>query len=244
MADEKKEKVKKAPKEDKAPKEEKAPKADKAPKGEKTQDTKGAKTQKKAKEPEVYIEEKLPARLFDVYKKEVVPGLSKKFGYKNPFQVPKLKKISINVGIGAATQDPKMVDVVVKDLETIVGQKPVVTLAKKSVSNFKLREKMKIGCKVTLRRGKMYEFLDRLINVAIPRIRDFRGVPDKAFDGNGNYTLGVKEHVIFPEVNIDTVSKQFGMDITIVTSASSDDEARELLRAFGMPFVKKEVPQN
>lgn len=250
MADEKKEKVKKAPKEEKAPKtdkaskEEKAPKAEKSAKGEKGVDAKSAKGQKKTKEPEVYIEEKLPARLFDVYKKEVIPGLSKKFGYKNFFQVPKLKKISINVGIGAATQDPKMVDVVVKDLETIVGQKPVVTLAKKSVSNFKLREKMKIGCKVTLRRGKMYEFLDRLINVAIPRIRDFRGVPDKAFDGNGNYTLGVKEHVIFPEVNIDTVTKQFGMDITIVTSASSDDEARELLRAFGMPFVKKEVPQN
>lgn len=238
MADEKKEKVKKAPKADKAPK------TDKATKGEKGEDTKGAKSQKKAKEPEVYIEEKLPARLFDVYKKEIVPGLSKKYGYKNPFQVPKLKKISINVGIGAATQDPKMVDVVVKDLETIAGQKPVVTLAKKSVSNFKLREKMKIGCKVTLRRGKMYEFLDRLVNVAIPRIRDFRGVPDKAFDGNGNYTLGVKEHIIFPEVNIDAVTKHFGMDITFVTSADSDDEARELLRAFGMPFVKKDVPQN
>jgi len=232
MADEKKEKVKKAPK------------ADKAPKGGKADENKGAKSQKKAKEPEVYIEEKLPARLFDVYKKEIVPGLSKRFGYKNPFQVPKLKKISINVGIGAATQDPKMVDVVVKDLETIAGQKPVVTLAKKSVSNFKLREKMKIGCKVTLRRSRMYEFLDRLVNVAIPRIRDFRGVPDKAFDGNGNYTLGVKEHIIFPEVNIDAVTKHFGMDITFVTSADSDDEARELLRAFGMPFVKKDVPQN
>jgi large subunit ribosomal protein L5 len=216
----------------------------KAPKSGNKEEPKTKKAPKKSKEAEVQAEEKLPSRLFDFYKKEVVPGLSKKFGYKNVFQVPKLEKISINVGVGLATQDPKLVDVVVKDLENIAGQKPVITIAKKSVSNFKLREGMKIGCKVTLRRGRMYEFLDRLINVAIPRIRDFRGVPDKSFDGNGNYTLGVKEHVIFPEVNIDNVSKHFGMDITFVTSAESDDEARELLRAFGMPFVKREASVN
>ncbi|HMQ78486.1 MAG TPA: 50S ribosomal protein L5 [Ignavibacteria bacterium] len=180
----------------------------------------------------------------DFYKSDVVKSLSDKFGYKNPFQVPKLEKIAINVGIGAATQDPKMVDVIVKELENIVGQKPVVAKAKKSVSNFKLREGMKIGCKVTLRKARMYEFLDKLINIAIPRIRDFKGIPDKSFDGNGNYTLGLKEHVIFPEVNIDNVTKHFGMDITFVTSAQTDDEARELLRAFGMPFVKREVSLN
>ncbi len=216
----------------------------KAPKQGNKEEAKTKKAPKKSKEAEVHVEEKLPSRLFNFYKKEVIQELSKKFGYKNVFQVPKLEKISINVGVGLATQDPKLVDVVVKDLEVIAGQKPVITIAKKSVSNFKLREGMKIGCKVTLRRERMYEFLDRLINVAIPRIRDFRGVPDKSFDGNGNYTLGVKEHVIFPEVNIDNVAKHFGMDITFVTSASSDDEARELLRAFGMPFVKREASVN
>jgi large subunit ribosomal protein L5 len=216
----------------------------KTAKTDKQEDVKGKKPAKKSEEKEVFVEEKVPVRLHDVYRKEIVKQLADKFGYKNPFQVPKLEKISINVGIGAATQDPKMVDVIVKELESIAGQKPVVTKAKKSVSNFKLREGMKIGAKVTLRKARMYEFLDRLINIAIPRIRDFRGVPDKAFDGNGNYTLGVKEHVIFPEINIDNVTKHFGMDITFVTSAHSDDEARELLRAFGMPFVKKEVSLN
>lgn len=227
MADEKKEKKVKAPKTGVA------------------EDVKGKKPAKKTEKKEVaHVEEKLPARLFDFYKSDVVKSLSKQFGYKNPFQVPKLEKISINVGVGAATQDPKMVEVIVKELENIVGQKPVVTLAKKSVSNFKLREGMKIGCKVTLRKAKMYEFLDRLINVAIPRIRDFRGVPDKSFDGSGNYTLGVREHVIFPEVNIDNVTKHFGMDITFVTSAKTDEEGKELLRSFGMPFVKREVSSN
>ncbi len=216
----------------------------KTAKTDKQDDVKGKKPAKKSEEKEVFVEEKIPVRLQEVYKSDVVKTLSKQFGYKNPLQVPKLEKISVNVGVGAATQDPKIVDVIVKDLENIVGQKPVVAKAKKSVSNFKLREGMKIGAKVTLRKARMYEFLDKLINVAIPRIRDFRGVPDKSFDGNGNYTLGVKEHVIFPEINIDAVTKQFGMDITFVTSAKTDDEARELLRAFGMPFVKKEVSQN
>lgn len=204
------------------------------------EDTKGKKSSKKEAAADDFKEEKVPVRLQEFYKTQVIPGLSKKFGYKNILQVPKLEKISINVGVGDATQDPKMIDGIVKDLENIVGQKVVVTKAKKSVSNFKLREGMKIGCKVTLRKSRMYEFLDRLINIAIPRIRDFRGVPDKSFDGNGNYTLGVKEHVIFPEINIDNIGKLFGMDITFVTSAKSDDEARELLRSFGMPFVKKE----
>lgn len=216
----------------------------KAPKTEKTEELKGKKSTKKSELKEDFVEEKVPVRLRDYYKSDIVKGLSGKFGYKNPFQVPKLQKISINVGVGAATQDPKIVEVIVKELENIAGQKPVVTKAKKSVSNFKLREGMKIGAKVTLRKARMYEFLDKLINIAIPRIRDFRGVPDKSFDGNGNYTLGVKEHVIFPEINIDAVQKHFGMDITFVTSANSDDEARELLRAFGMPFVKREASVN
>jgi large subunit ribosomal protein L5 len=216
----------------------------KTAKTDKQEETKGKKAPKKSETKEVFVEEKIPVRLFDVYRSEIIKGLSDKFGYKNPLQVPKLEKISINVGVGAATQDPKMVDVIVKELENIAGQKPVITIAKKSVSNFKLREGMKIGCKVTLRKARMYEFLDKLINIAIPRIRDFRGVPDKAFDGNGNYTLGLKEHVIFPEINIDNVTKHFGMDITFVTSAKTDDEAKELLRSFGMPFVKREVSLN
>jgi large subunit ribosomal protein L5 len=188
---------------------------------------------------EVIVEEKVPVRLLEFYRKEVVPQLSKKFGYKNDLQVPRLEKICVNVGVGAATQDPKLIEVITKDLENIVGQKPVITKAKKSVSNFKLREGMKIGCKVTLRKARMYEFLDRLINISIPRIRDFRGVSEKSFDGRGNYTLGIKEHMIFPEINVDNVTKVFGMDITFVTSAKSDDESYELLKAFGMPFIKK-----
>jgi len=198
-----------------------------------------AKKSKKDSKKEVFVEEKVPVRLLETYRKEIVPELSKIFNYKNVFQVPGLKKININVGMGDATQDPKILDSVVKDIESIVGQKPVITKAKKSVSNFKLREGMKIGCKVTLRKARMYEFLDRLINVAIPRIRDFRGVPDKAFDGKGNYTLGIKEQLIFPEINVDNIARVFGMDVTFVTSARTDNEALELLKAFGMPFVKR-----
>lgn len=200
----------------------------------------GQKPKSKKSEPkEKFIEEKVPVRLYELYRKEIVPELSKKFNYKNALQAPVLKKISLNIGAGAATQDPKIIDVILKDVELVTGQKPVITRAKKSVSNFKLREGMKIGCKVTLRKARMYEFLDRLINIAIPRVRDFRGVPDKSFDGSGNYTLGIKEQMIFPEINIDTVSKIFGMDVTFVTTAKTDDEAYELLKAFGMPFVKK-----
>jgi large subunit ribosomal protein L5 len=194
---------------------------------------------KKGDAKEVFVEEKVPIRLLEMYRKEIVPDLSKMFNYKNVLQVPRLEKISLNVSVGAATQDPKILETIVKDIENIVGQKPVITKAKKSVSNFKLREGMKIGCKVTLRKARMYEFLDRLINVAIPRIRDFRGVPDKSFDGRGNYTIGIKEQLIFPEINIDNVARIFGMDVTFVTTAETDNEALELLKAFGMPFVKK-----
>jgi large subunit ribosomal protein L5 len=215
-------------------------KASKEPVKEQKKEKKAAGKKQTGKK-EVIVEEKVPVRLLEFYRKEVIPQLSKKFGYKNYLQVPRLEKICVNVGVGAATQDPKLIDVITKDLENIVGQKPVITKAKKSVSNFKLREGMKIGCKVTLRKARMYEFLDRLINISIPRIRDFRGVSEKSFDGRGNYTLGIKEHMIFPEINVDNVSKVFGMDITFVTSAKSDDESYELLKAFGMPFIKKAV---
>jgi len=190
----------------------------------------------KAKQPE----ERVVPRLSIMYREQVVPALMKRFKYANVMQVPHLEKISINVGVGQATQDPKLVEVVAKDLEAIVGQKVVITRAKKSISNFKLREKMPIGCRVTLRRGRMYEFLDRFISITVPRIRDFRGLSDKSFDGRGNYTVGIKEHTVFPEIDVDKVTKMFGMDITFVTTAPSDQEAYELLRAFGMPFIKRQ----
>jgi len=170
----------------------------------------------------------------------VIPTLMKRFQYSNVMQVPRLDKIAINMGVGIATQDAKMVEVAAKDLEAIVGQKVVITRAKKSISNFKLREKMPIGCRVTLRRTVMYEFLDRFISVTVPRIRDFRGLPDTSFDGRGNYTIGIKEHTIFPEIDVDKIARIFGMDITFVTTARTDEEALELLRAFGMPFVKRQ----
>ena len=165
----------------------------------------------------------------------------KKFNYKNVMQVPRLVKIVINMAVGQATQDPKLLEMAMKELAKITGQQPIIRRAKKSISNFKLRAGMAIGCKVTLRRERMYEFLDRLINAATPRIRDFRGLSDKSFDGRGNYTLGIREHVIFPEINVDEVERIFGMDITIVTTAKTDEEAYELLRLFGMPFRKREV---
>ncbi len=187
------------------------------------------------------VEEKIPARLKVKYFKEIVPKLKEQFGYKNVMQVPRLEKIVINMGVGQAVQDPKILEEAVKDLETITGQKPSIRTAKKSISNFKLREGMKIGAKVTLRRERMYEFLDRLITIALPRVRDFRGISDKSFDGRGNYTLGIKEQIIFPEINVDKVNKILGMDITFVTTAKTDKEAYELLSAFGMPFRKKET---
>ena len=178
------------------------------------------------------------ARLKETYLNEIVDGMTKKFGYKNVMEVPKLDKIVINMGVGEAKDNAKLLDAAMKDLEIISGQKPVVTRAKKSIANFKLREGMPIGCKVTLRGEKMYEFADRLINLALPRVRDFRGVNANAFDGRGNYALGIKEQIIFPEIEYDKVDKVRGMDIIFVTTAKSDEEARELLTQFGMPFKK------
>jgi len=175
-------------------------------------------------------------RLRDYYKKDIVPKLMEQFQYKSIMQVPKITKVCLNHGVGGATQDKKLVDVSVKELTEITGQQAVATVARNSVSNFKLREGMPIGSKVTLRGERMYEFLDRLISVALPRVRDFRGVNDKAFDGRGNYTLGVLEHIIFPEMDLDKVGKIHGLDISIVTTAKTDNEALALLKAMGMPF--------
>jgi len=179
-------------------------------------------------------------RYFVKYKEEIVPHLMKKFGYKNINQVPKIEKICLNMGIGDAKQDAKLLESAMADMTTVSGQKPAITAAKKSISNFKLREGMKVGCRVTLRRQRMYEFLDRFISIAVPRIRDFRGLQDNAFDGRGNYSVGIKEQIIFPEINVDKIDRIRGMDITIVTTAKSDEEAYELLQAFGMPFRKSE----
>jgi large subunit ribosomal protein L5 len=176
------------------------------------------------------------ARLKERYETEYMPELMKKFQYKNHMQVPKLKKIVINMGTGDALSNPKLLDAAMEDLSQIVGQRPSITRAKKSISNFKLREGMAVGCRVTLRRERMYEFFDRLVNVAIPRIRDFRGVPTKSFDGRGNYTLGFTEHIVFPEIDYDSVEKVRGMDITVVTTAKTDEEGMELLKLLGMPF--------
>ena len=180
-------------------------------------------------------------RLEKKYNDEVVPALMKKFGYKSIMQVPRLEKISLNRGVNGAVSDKKLVDVAVDELSTISGQKAVTTMSKKDISNFKLRKNMPIGARVTLRADKMYEFLDRLIAVALPRVRDFRGVNEKSFDGRGNYTLGVTEQIIFPEIDIDKVTKITGMDITFVTTANTDEEAYELLKELGMPFrnIKK-----
>ena len=176
--------------------------------------------------------------LREQYEKEVIPALMKKFEYKSVMQVPKLEKIVINIGLGDTKDNPKALDNAIADLTAITGQKPVITRAKKSVANFKLREGMPIGCKVTLRGEKMYEFVDRLINLALPRVRDFRGVNPNAFDGRGNYALGIKEQLIFPEIEYDKVDKVRGMDIIFVTTAKTDEEARELLTQFNMPFAK------
>lgn len=195
----------------------------------------------KEKQPAVkVVQEKIPARLKEKYSKEIVPKLKEQLGYKTLMQVPKLSKIVLNMGVGQATQDQKIIEEAVKDLETIAGQKVSVRTAKQAISNFKLREGMKIGAKVTLRRETMYEFLDRFVTIALPRMRDFKGVPDKSFDGRGNYTIGLKEQIIFPEINTDKVTRVLGMDITFVTTAKTDKEAYELLAAFGMPFRKKE----
>lgn len=178
------------------------------------------------------------SRLKDLYYDEIVDALVKKFGYTNKMQVPKLDKIVLNMGIGEAKENAKILENAAKDMETITGQKPVLTKAKNSVANFKIREGMPIGCKVTLRGEKMYEFLDRLVNLALPRVRDFRGVNPNSFDGRGNYALGIKEQYIFPEIEYDKIDKVRGMDIIFVTTAETDEEARELLRLFNMPFAK------
>lgn len=178
-------------------------------------------------------------RLKDKYTKEIVPALKQKFEYKSVMQVPKIEKICINKGMGVAVTDKKLIDVALEEITTITGQKAVSTKSKKAISNFKLRENMPIGVRVTLRGDKMYEFLDRLMSIALPRVRDFKGVSNKGFDGRGNYTLGVKEQIIFPEISIDKVNKISGMDITFVTTAQTDEESFELLKAFGMPFANK-----
>ena len=178
------------------------------------------------------------SRLKDFYKSQIKNDLREKFNYKNVMEIPKLEKIVINIGVGEAVANSKALDAAVNDLTAIAGQKPIITRAKKSIANFKIRENMPIGCKVTLRGEKMYEFLDKLINIAIPRVRDFRGVRATSFDGRGNYSLGINEQLIFPEIDYDKIDQVRGMDIIMVTSAKTDEEARELLRAFGMPFKK------
>jgi len=180
-------------------------------------------------------------RLADKYKKEVVPALMKKFSYKTVMQAPRLTKICLNRGVNGAVTDKKLIDVAIEELANITGQKPVATMSKKDISNFKLRKHMPIGVRVTLRGVKMYEFLDRLVSVSLPRVRDFKGINDKSFDGRGNYTLGVTEQIIFPEIDIDKVNKITGLDITFVTTANTNEEAFELLKELGMPFkiVKK-----
>lgn len=176
------------------------------------------------------------SRLKEQYKNEIIPNLIKEFGYKNIMQVPRLEKIVVNMGLGEAIQNVKILDSAAEEIEVITGQKPVITKAKKSIASFKLRQGMPIGCMVTLRREKMYEFLDRLMNIALPRVRDFKGVSSKGFDGRGNYSIGIKEQLIFPEINYDKVEKVKGLNVSIVTSAATDEEGRALLKGFGMPF--------
>ncbi len=180
----------------------------------------------------------MSARLKETYNKEIIDAMTAKFGYKNVMQVPKIDKIVVNMGVGEAKDNAKVLEGAVSDMETITGQKAVITRAKNSIANFKIREGMAIGCKTTLRGDKMYEFFDRLVNLALPRVRDFRGVDPNSFDGRGNYALGIKEQLIFPEIEYDKVDKVRGMDIIIVTTAKTDEESRELLRLFGMPFAR------
>jgi large subunit ribosomal protein L5 len=241
MADEKEEKKAKPEGEAKPKGEGKAPKQDaKKAEGKKAKKGKGGK-EGAAQGPAVG-EAEPPARvprLREHFEKSVLPELMKRFSYANPMQAPRLKKIVVNMGVGDALQNIKMLDAAVSELTTITGQKPSIRKAKKSIANFKLREGQPIGCMVTLRGPRMYEFYDRLINVALPRIRDFRGVPMKSFDGQGNYTLGITEQIIFPEINYDKVEKIRGMDITFVTSAGTDEEGQELLRLMNMPFRQR-----
>ena len=180
----------------------------------------------------------MKASLYDRYKSEIVPAMSERFGYKNNMQVPRLEKIVVNMGVGRATQDSRLIDGAIADLTAITGQKPSIRRSKKAISNFKLRQGMAIGCTVTLRRIRMYEFLQRLIEFALPQVRDFRGLSERSFDGRGNFSLGVREQIIFPEIDYDSIDQDRGMDITIVTSANTDEESRELLNLMGVPFAK------
>ncbi|MEM6261158.1 MAG: 50S ribosomal protein L5 [Bacteroidota bacterium] len=182
-------------------------------------------------------------RLYTKYKAEIVPALQKEFNYATPMQMPRLEKIVLNRGVGDAVNDKKLIDVAVGEMALVTGQKPVVTYSRKSISNFKLRDGMPIGCKVTLRRTMMYEFLDRFISIALPRVRDFRGIPVKGFDGRGNFTMGIKEQIIFPEIEVDKINQVQGFDVTFVTNAPTDEEALALLRLFGMPFKKTQKAQ-
>src|ERR671919_2147430 len=188
-------------------------------------------------------EAKYTPRLRADYDERIVPAMIERFGYKNRLEVPRLEKIVLNMGVGEATQDKKRVETAAAEMQQIAGQKPVITKAKKSIAQFKLREGMPIGCKVTLRRERMYEFLDRLITIALPRVRDFRGLSPKSFDGRGNYALGLKEQIIFPEINYDQIEQVRGMDIIVTTTANTDEEARELLRLFNFPFPREEEKQ-
>jgi len=185
-------------------------------------------------------EAKYVARMRADYDNRIIAAMTEKFGYKNRMEVPRLDKIVINMGVGEATQDKKKVEIAAQEMELIAGQKPVITKAKKSIAQFKLREGMPIGCKVTLRRERMYEFLDRLVTIALPRVRDFRGLNAKSFDGRGNYAMGLKEQIVFPEINYDQIDQVRGMDVIITTTARTDDEARELLRLFNFPFPRDE----
>jgi large subunit ribosomal protein L5 len=232
----KSDKPQKQQKPDKADKPDKAGKPDKAAKPQKGEAGEGKAAQAKRAEPAAPEEPRVPPRLRTHYDEVVRKKLTEQFGYKNPMQVPGLDKIVINMGIGEAAADRKKVESAAADLGLISGQKAVITKARKSIANFKLREEQPIGCKVTLRKSRMYEFVDRLINIALPRVRDFRGLNPKSFDGRGNYSLGIKEHIIFPEIDYDKASDSWGMDITVCTSAKTDEEARALLTAFNFPF--------
>jgi len=240
----------KEPKESKAPKQPKAPKEPKAPKAPK--ETKGSKKPEESKEPKEHGEPKEPKepkehrapkgpkdyipRLQVKYRDEIVPALMKEFNYTNQLEVPKLDKIVVNMGLGIALQDPKVLDHAVEELGLITGQRPVVTKSRKSIANFKLREGQRIGAMVTLRGDRMYEFLDRLVSMALPRVRDFRGTSPKAFDGRGNYSIGIREQIIFPEINYDKIDRIKGMNVTINTTARTDEEGKRLLELLGMPF--------
>ncbi len=233
MADEKKPK---GEQQQKAPKGDKPGKGDKGGGGKKGKGGEGGVPQASPSKAAISSTDVVPPRLLDKYKSEVVPALTKQFNYKNPMQVPRLRKIVVNMGLGAAVANPKIIDTAVEELKAISGQKPVVTRAKKAIANFKLRAGIPIGAMVTLRRSRMWEFLDRLVNVALPRTRDFKGVPRKAFDGKGNYTLGLREQIIFPEINYDKIDAIKGLNISFVTTARTDEEGRALLQQLGMPF--------